>query len=79
MGGLDLCFGRMDTSDHNLNANSNEFPGVDYFNPRICDFLDGRNHSQCLIDRDTQPRMPWHDVGLLLQGDIVKDLTRHFI
>jgi phosphatidylserine/phosphatidylglycerophosphate/cardiolipin synthase-like enzyme len=32
-----------------------------------------------LINRDEFPRMPWHDVAVLVQGDAVKDLTRHFI
>ena len=79
LGGLDLCFGRMDSSEHKLHAQESEFPGIDYFNPRIKDFIDGKNHETALIDREQHPRMPWHDIAVLIQGDVTKDFTRHFI
>lgn len=25
------------------------------------------------------PRLPWHDVTIMVKGKVVKDLTRHFI
>ncbi|KRX08542.1 hypothetical protein PPERSA_13023 [Pseudocohnilembus persalinus] len=90
MGGLDLCYGRYDTQDHNLedlpqknkydeNQETVFFPGIDYSNVRIQDFTNVKNHSQSQIDRLTQPRMPWHDIHLQITGDPVKDMTRHFI
>ena len=40
MGGLDLCYGRFDTSAHPINDNNPEFyPGIDYNNVRIKDFI----------------------------------------
>jgi hypothetical protein len=47
IGGLDLCFGRYDTPAHQLadfhqsSRNYSIWPGQDYSNPRIKDFLDG--------------------------------------
>jgi phospholipase D1/2 len=38
-----------------------------------------RNCDEELIDRKNQPRMPWHDVQVLLEGPIVYDLCRHFV
>lgn len=31
------------------------------------------------INRKTTPRMPWHDVGLFVQGKVARDIARHFI
>jgi phospholipase D1/2 len=53
LGGLDLCFGRMDTNDHYLkdlkyyskNDGKYEFyPGMDYSNVRIKDFMNVKEH-----------------------------------
>ncbi len=42
MGGLDLCYGRMDNHHHKLLDDEDEnkayFPGIDYGNARIKDF-----------------------------------------
>ena len=83
MGGLDLAWGRMDFHSHPLldlpdNENNVIFPGQDYNNVRLADFRDVDNSELCLIDRNTQPRMPWHDIAIVLKGKIVKDLVRHF-
>lgn len=32
-----------------------------------------------MIDRNTTPRMPWHDVGIYTQGLVARDIARHFI
>lgn len=48
IGGLDLCFGRYDTHSHSLSDYPAEghdrevFPGQDYSNPRVKDFVDGK-------------------------------------
>lgn len=40
MGGLDLCYGRYDSSNHPISSNSNNlYPGIDYNNVRIRDFI----------------------------------------
>lgn len=31
------------------------------------------------IDRETTPRMPWRDVGVVVHGPAARDLARHFI
>ena len=61
MGGIDLCFGRFEMPGYPLFEPSPEdtyFPGQDYSNPRIYDFENVENWEKCLIDKDTQPRMP---------------------
>lgn len=32
-----------------------------------------------LVDRNTTPRMPWHDIGVVVQGAAARDVARHFI
>lgn len=32
-----------------------------------------------LVDRTTTPRMPWHDVGVVVCGSAARDVARHFI
>lgn len=41
MGGLDICFGRMDNQKHLLHDNDEKefWPGIDYSNSRIKDFV----------------------------------------
>jgi len=84
MGGIDLCFGRMDTQKHPLIDLPNTkgevfFPGQDYNNVRIADFSKVDNPEFCLLDRESQPRMPWHDVALMIKGQAVKDFVMHFV
>ena len=84
MGGLDLCYGRYDTSKHYLCEQADispyvVFPGQDYNNVRLKDFKDVHNWDLTLIDKQSQPRMPWRDIGIQLRGEIVKDMARHFI
>lgn len=31
------------------------------------------------IDRYKTPRMPWHDVGVVVRGKAARDIARHFI
>jgi len=84
VGGLDLCWGRYDNSSHELIELPNErqvykWPGIDYSNVRIKDFENVYNPEVELIDRNLHPRMPWHDVQVLLEGPVVYDLCRHFV
>ena len=32
-----------------------------------------------LVDRTNTPRMPWHDIGVMLTGVAARDVARHFI
>ena len=84
LGGLDICMGRWDTQKHPLTDVSNAqglyyFPGMDYSNSRTYDFREVHEYRRELIDRDSQPRMPWHDVSVCIHGEAAKDLARHFI
>jgi len=85
VGGFDLCFGRMDTSAHPLfdpammQGTGETFPGQDYANPRLVDFKNVREHDIPLIDKNSAPRMPFHDAMIKLIGPVVADLSRHFI
>ncbi|KAG0233301.1 hypothetical protein B0O80DRAFT_398425 [Mortierella sp. GBAus27b] len=83
VGGLDLCFGRWDTPEHTLIDNEDSighrWPGQDYSNPRIKDFVDLSKPDMDNLDRGDSPRMPWHDVGLQILGQPARDVARHFI
>ena len=81
LGGLDLCFGRWDTNEHLLfdpSPNGDIWPGIDYSNCRIQDFTNVEDFSREYIDRDSVPRMPWHDVALQVKGRIANDIALHF-
>lgn len=81
LGGLDLCYGRMDNSEHKLVDLSERmyWEGADYANFRISDIYTPRDYKLSMIDRSKVPRMPWHDIGAQIRGDSVIDLTRHFV
>ncbi|GBC06968.1 hypothetical protein RclHR1_07170009 [Rhizophagus clarus] len=85
IGGLDLCFGRYDTSAHQLadfhqySKNISIWPGQDYSNPRIKDFFNVKVWAQALIEKKNTARMPWHDVSIGFVGRPVLDVARHFI
>lgn len=81
MGGLDICWGRWDTQSHTLFDNTDLgclFPSVDYYNPFKKDLVKGREYHRSLIDR-SHPRMPWHDVAVMLTGEVVFDFMTHFM
>ncbi|EIW66666.1 hypothetical protein TREMEDRAFT_34686 [Tremella mesenterica DSM 1558] len=88
MGGLDLCYGRWDTSQHVLtdeDHSSQEGPdgpvwrGKDYSNERVMEYSNLDKPFEDMFDRTSVPRMPWHDVGLQLVGHPARDLCRHFV
>lgn len=69
IGGLDLCFGRWDTSNHPLadvhpaDFSRTLFPGQDYNNARIQDFQNVYEYASNTLSILESPRMPWHDVS----------------
>lgn len=84
MGGLDLCYGRFDTDDYKLHDTHKDkeeefFVGQDYNNVRLKDFKEVHKWKNTLIDKNSQPRMPWRDIAVQLKGQVVGDVTRHFI
>ncbi|KAJ1959344.1 hypothetical protein IWQ62_004649, partial [Dispira parvispora] len=95
LGGLDLCYGRFDTHAHRLadytplvdrdGGVGKEpirpimFPGQDFNNARLKDFLNVDKAHYPLIPRESSPRMPWHDVHMGVMGSTARDVARHFI
>ncbi|RHY44652.1 hypothetical protein DYB38_011365, partial [Aphanomyces astaci] len=84
VGGLDLALGRFDTSEHllsdpGIDGATHWWPGKDYSNPIIKDFVRVNDARENLIDRDHVPRMPWHDVHCSMLGPVVQDVAAHFI
>ncbi|EGR28742.1 phospholipase d1, putative [Ichthyophthirius multifiliis] len=85
MGGLDICYGRMDNSNHflydyhEINGKNSFWPGIDYCNSRMKDFQDVKIYNKPEIDKSKDHRMPWHDVAIKVKGKVVTDMTRHFI
>ena len=85
MGGLDMCFGRWDTNQHEisdlhpLDVSQTVFPGQDYNNSRVLDFQDVVHWENNQLDRKTMSRMGWSDISVSLHGAAVEDLRRHFV
>lgn len=78
----------VDDSPHDFatKQNANEesikyqkFPGKDYSNPRVKDFFELDKPYESMYDRETVPRMPWHDVHMVTAGQPAADLGRHFV
>ena len=84
VGGIDLCFGRYDTHAHRLDdcaavAGNQTWPGKDYNNPRVQDFIEVNKPFADQYDRRATPRMPWRDVSCCVVGSAAVDVARHFI
>lgn len=62
-----------------LQGSSKLWFGKDYANFLLRDFRNLDQPFQDQIDRNTTPRMPWHDIGGLVYGSCARDLARHFI
>lgn len=60
-------------------GNSKLWIGKDYTNFIVKDFNNLDLPFVDLVDRNTTPRMPWHDVGVVLQAAAARDVARHFI
>ncbi|XP_018370559.1 PREDICTED: phospholipase D2 isoform X2 [Trachymyrmex cornetzi] len=70
-----------DTVDYicNVQPTTKLWLGKDYTNFIVKDFNDLERPYQDLVDRTTTPRMPWHDIGVLVQNAAARDVARHFI
>ncbi|XP_055916845.1 phospholipase D2 isoform X2 [Eupeodes corollae] len=53
--------------------------GKDYANFIMKDFVNLDAPFVDLVDRTTTPRMPWHDVGIMVTESSARDVARHFI
>ncbi|KAK6827369.1 Phospholipase D1 [Apiospora arundinis] len=85
IGGLDLCFGRWDSHQHNLadahpEGVANEvWPGQDFNNNRIMDFQKVDDWKANELSKADYGRMPWHDVAMGVIGPCVYDIAEHFV
>ncbi|ROT41909.1 phospholipase D p1 [Sodiomyces alkalinus F11] len=85
IGGLDLCFGRWDTSTHALadvhprGVHNEVWPGQDFNNNRIMDFKNVNDWKQNELTKSLYGRMPWHDVAMGVIGPCVYDIAEHFV
>ncbi|KAI4349929.1 hypothetical protein L6164_010470 [Bauhinia variegata] len=80
IGGLDLCFGRYDTTEHKVGDYLPVlWPGKDYYNPRESEPNSWEDTMRDELDREKYPRMPWHDVHCALWGPPCRDIARHFV
>ena len=52
---------------------------MDYSNLRTRDFYDVHDHRKDLLARDKEVRLPWHDVGVMLKGEVARDVAHHFV
>lgn len=62
-----------------LDGSAKFWIGKDYVNFIVKDFTNLDSPFDDFIDRVTTPRMPWHDVGVCVQGPAARDVSRHFI
>ncbi|XLR18905.1 hypothetical protein HN51_065583 [Arachis hypogaea] len=80
IGGLDLCFGRYDSSEHKVgDCPPLIWPGKDFYNPRESEPNSWEDTMKDELDRRNYPRMPWHDVHCALWGPPCRDIARHFV
>lgn len=55
------------------------WPGNDFSNPLIKDFENIGICDKSSIDRNSVPRLPWHDIQCKIYGEGALDVARHFI
>lgn len=63
----------------NLSGGNKLWIGKDYCNFIAKDPCDFNRPFEDSIDRRKTPRMPWHDVGMVVEGNAARDVARHFI
>ena len=91
---LVFCSFRVDNpisiSDENLNNDDEPdvitehgpmtlWHGKDYVNFIVKDVARPDQPEGDNVDRRTTPRMPWHDIAVMVQGAAARDAARHFI
>lgn len=82
IGGIDLCLGRYDNHYHGLtdHVKPHIFPGKEYGNPVYKDYYDITRPEIDILDRETTPRMPWHDIHCMVRDpEFCRDMSKHFM
>eukprot|EP01102_Stenamoeba_stenopodia_P004549 TRINITY_DN1484_c0_g1_i4.p1 TRINITY_DN1484_c0_g1~~TRINITY_DN1484_c0_g1_i4.p1 ORF type:complete len:1275 (-),score=210.16 TRINITY_DN1484_c0_g1_i4:125-3949(-) len=79
VGGIDLCFGRYEDGRYLLcDKDAELYPGRDYTNYAHSPDRYGPPFID-VLDRFTQPRMPWQDVHMKVNGEAARDVALNFI
>ena len=76
------CDGSLYEYRFNNSQESSKVPfllGKDYVNFIVKDVARPDRPEDDNVDRRTTPRMPWHDISLMVQGFSARDVARHFI
>ncbi|XP_039259661.2 phospholipase D1-like [Styela clava] len=75
------------TTEHSVSSKTDNetplkgqlWPGLDYANEYVSAGIDFTKPFKDHIDRQTCPRIPWHDIACVAYDDAAKDVARHFI
>ncbi|KAJ8407331.1 hypothetical protein AAFF_G00279050 [Aldrovandia affinis] len=70
---------RSHISNNELFGEARFWHGKDYCNFILKDWVKLNKPFDDFIDRYKTPRMPWHDIGVAVQGRAARDIARHFI
>ncbi|KAG9348974.1 hypothetical protein JZ751_029291 [Albula glossodonta] len=70
---------RSHISNNELFGEARFWHGKDYCNFILKDWVKLNKPFDDFIDRYKTPRMPWHDIGVAVQGEAARDVARHFI
>ncbi|MDB5907088.1 MAG: Phospholipase, partial [Massilia sp.] len=93
LGGIDLSYGRWETPEFDVVVDPSKFISNDMYSPCvvkrrppsltekkiIADFDFAAPYKGLLIDEGCQPRMPWQDVHIKIEGPSVVDIHRNFV
>lgn len=93
LGGIDLSHGRWETPEFDVVVDPGKFVSNEMYNPCaiklrqasdaekqiISQFDFATPYNGTLIDEGCQPRMPWQDVHVQIEGPSVVDIHRNFI
>ncbi|PRP76252.1 phospholipase D2-like [Planoprotostelium fungivorum] len=82
IGGMDLCFGRWDTHQHDCVDDvhtRSRWPGKDYLNTNRADPVNPELPFDENFDRSGVPRQPWHDCHMRVTGPPARDIAANFI
>ena len=69
----------VDSAVNGLKGGSKLWFGKDYVNFIVKDFVELNQPFKDFVDRNSVPRMPWHDLGCMVVGAAARDVARHFI
>ncbi|KAH3756577.1 phospholipase D1 [Pelomyxa schiedti] len=81
LGGIDLTYGRFDTNKYPaVDPNAEVHVGRDYTNPCLVGEINGPSLIELEgMSRTQNPRMPWHDLHVRVDGDAARDAATNFI